>query len=104
MKENQEILMHGKFSVCGMDSNYTSASAEDGKKRITAVYAVGSVCVDEKDLDILNASNGESVVFECARARTAKTFNCLGELIENQTLGIGITKVALPFGGRVEVR
>ena len=34
----------------------------------------------------------------------AKSYNCLGELVEEREINVGLNKINLPLGGRVEVR
>lgn len=101
--KNREILMHGDFHVFGMDSNYTMAYAEDKDKRIVVNYVQGLVKADKKQLDIINASNSQDVVIESEKERMVKSYNCLGELIEERKITVGINKIKLPLGGRVEV-
>ena len=103
-QENRNTLMHGEFHVFGMDSNYTMAYAEDEEKRIIASYVNGVIKSDNKPLDIFNASNSEGIIIESEDKKLAKSYNCLGELVEEREINVGINKIQLPLGGRVEVR
>ena len=103
-QENRDILMHGDFHVFGMDSNYTMAYAENNEKRIVATYVQSVIKSDEKQLDILNASNNQDVIIESEKERTVKSYDCLGKLIEERKIGAEVNKIKLPLGGRVEVR
>jgi alpha-galactosidase len=103
-QENKDILMHGDFHVFGMDSNYTMAYAENNEKRIVATYVQSVIKCEEKQLDILNASNNQDVIIESGNERTAKSYDCLGKLIEERKIIAGVNKIKLPLGGRVEVR
>ena len=103
-QENRNLLMFGDFHVFGMDGNYTMAYAEDKDKRIVAIYVQGVIKSEEKQLDIVNASNSEDVIIESKKVRIAKSYNCLGELVAEREISIGVNKIKLPLGGRVEVR
>ena len=103
-RENQNTLMYGDFHVFDMDSNYTMAYAEDKDKRIVATYVKGVIKSDKKQLDIFNASNSEGVIIESKNEGIAKSYNCLGELVEEREINVGLNKINLPLGGRVEVR
>ena len=101
---NRDTLMFGDFSVFGMDCNYTMACAEDKDKRIVAIYSANIIKCGKKPSDILNASNSEEVVVENENDMIAKSYDCLGELIEERKLTAGINKLKLFLGGRIEIR
>ena len=101
--KNREILMYGDFHVSGMDSNYSMAWAENKEKRIVATYVTGVIQCGEKPLDILNASNDEDVIVESQNEKTATSYNCLGELIEEREIIAGINKIKLLLGAELKL-
>jgi alpha-galactosidase len=103
---NRELLLHAPLAVTGMDGNYSTLSACDGSKRITALYLDPTAAFDGMPLDVFNGTVKNELYLENNADRTAcaAVYDCFGALLCQQTLAPGLHRLAVPTGGRLELR
>ena len=101
--QNNQTLLHGKFSAEGIDCTYSMLSAESKDKKIVALYLKNDICYDGKKTDILNASRLDTVFVDFGKHKArVKVFDIFGKLIAQETYS-GVAKLTVPVGGRVEI-
>lgn len=100
-KENQKLLVENKLFVEGMDSNYSCAFVENDTKKIVVLYTKNSIKYEDKQVEVINASNYEELFIEGNKAKTAYSYDCLGNLVEVKDLYAEINKIVFKLGGKV---
>ncbi len=102
---NRKTLLHGEFTVEGIDCGYPLLSAKDEDKAITAVYE-NSVCHYEGGRhDFLNATAKTEIVVvsRTPSARAGRIVDMLGQTVAETILQPGANVFETPVGGRLEI-
>ena len=103
---NRELLLHAPLTVTGMDGNYSTLSACDGSKRITALYLDPTAVFDGMPLDVFNGTAKDWLYLENTADCTicATVYDCFGTMLCEQALVPGLHRLAVPAGGHLELR
>jgi hypothetical protein len=103
---NRELLLHAPLAVTGMDGNYSTLSACDGSKRITALYLDPTTAFDGMPLDVFNGTVKDVLYLENTAGRTAcaAVYDCFGSLLREERLAAGLHRLEVPVGGHLELR
>ncbi|MBO4367977.1 MAG: alpha-galactosidase [Clostridia bacterium] len=102
--DHRELLLHARIHVTDPECDYTSVSAEDETLRITCVYVQRPVRADGKPHDVFNASDEDVLYVDAAFPARYMVYDCFGDRISDGVLPQGLNRIAVPAGGRLEIR
>lgn len=107
MDENKELLLNSKLKVSEPHMYYTSATAYDEKREITAVYSNGK-CVDVTKADsiVINGSGIDNILcrFKNTGDYKIEILDCAGRVLaeKSEKLG-GIVELNIPISGMARI-
>lgn len=102
-EENKQILLHGKFIASNVSHNYTTISAENDDKKIAVLYAVNSYKIDEKNVDIFNATDSQDIYLDCLNKATVEIYDINFNKVNQFSLDKGVNRFNVEVGGMIRV-
>ena len=108
-KENQDILLHGRFRPFEEQSNFPVIRSDLGDRSVIAVYAPGRVVDTEgvRDVTVINATyDGEVFVkVSCGFKSDLTVYDCTGELVRQERISLkpGVNTIPVPRSGYVQL-
>ena len=86
-------------------ANYSMAKSTKNGECVSVMYQGVVNKLDSNQTSYIFNSTGNGYIYlEADKAQACEIYNSFGELIKNDTLKEGITKIELPVGGMVKAK
>ncbi len=102
--KHENTLAKGDLTANGVDANFTIASSQTEKEKITAVYQQTVAKVDGKKVEyIFNATGIDGLYIECKDILKYEIYDVFSKLVGSGEISEKLTKLAVPNCGRIKL-
>ena len=106
-QRHRKTLMRGEFRPHQPQAGFPVVEAESDEERIVAVYTAGMVAASgslDKDVYVINATGGDSLVVELPDPASVEYFDTFGRKVSSAKAGSGLQRLAGPASGYAVIK
>ncbi|MBO5091950.1 MAG: alpha-galactosidase, partial [Clostridia bacterium] len=104
-RAHKDTILNGKMEYFDIQANYSMAKSTKNGESVGVMYQGVVNKLDSNQTSYIFNSTGNGYIYlEADKAQDCEIYNSFGELIKNDTLKEGITKIELPVGGMVKAK
>ena len=104
-RAHKDTILNGKMEYFDIQANYSMAKSTKNGESVSVMYQGIVNKLDSNQTSYIFNSTGNGYIYlEADKAQDCEIYNSFGELIKNDTLKEGITKIELPVGGMVKAK
>jgi alpha-galactosidase len=104
-RAHKDTILNGKMEYFDIQANYSMAKSTKNGESVSVMYqGIVSKLDSNQTSYIFNSTGNGYIYLEADKAQDCEIYNSFGELIKNDTLKEGITKIELPVGGMVKAK
>ena len=102
---HKDTILNGKMEYLDVHANYSMAKSTKNGECVSVMYQGVVNKLDSKiDSYVFNSTANTYIYLEADKQQECQIYNSFGDLIKQDTLNVGVTKIEIPVGGMVKAK
>ena len=104
-RAHKDTILNGKMEYLDAHANYSMAKSTKNGECVSVMYQGVVNKLDSKiDSYVFNSTANTYIYLEADKQQKCQIYNSFGDLIKQDTLNVGVTKIEIPVGGMVKAK